>query len=197
MTWLLGRSAPRIIGLLLGLFSAFPADAGSRYIRQTSGAESVIVFVHGILGDGDSTWTDGKAYWPELLKSDPTFNSSDIFVYSYPTTFWASLSIDELAENIRLQLDVDHVSDHRRIIFLTHSMGGLVTRVFLLNNRKVAERTLFAYFFSTPTGGAEVASIATLISRNPQFNKMKPMNAVDSVPIRNWFSAGRFLSGAR
>jgi len=36
-----------------------------------------------------------------MLTTDHTFDGADIFVYSYPTGFWATLSIDELAENMR------------------------------------------------------------------------------------------------
>lgn len=125
------------------------------------------------------------------MTSDTTFNGADIFVYSYPTALWASMSIDELAENMRLQLDVNLVSAYRRLIFLTHSMGGLVTRAYLLKNRDVAARTAFAYFFSTPTTGSQIASLATLISRNPQFSKMKPIDAENYLGdlLRQWLAA--------
>jgi hypothetical protein len=61
----------------------------------------------------------------------------------------------------------------------------------LLKNRDIAARTAFAYFYSTPTAGSQVASLATLISRNPQFQKMKPMNAEDYLAdlLRQWLAA--------
>jgi hypothetical protein len=62
----------------------------------------------------------------------------------------------------------------------------------LLRNRDVADKTLFAYFFSTPTTGSQVASIASWLSDNPQIFKMKPMNAGDYLAdlLRNWLAAG-------
>ena len=141
--------------------------------------------------DSTGAWTNGAVYWPQLLTTDPAFDGSDIFVYSYPTSLWATLSIDEIAENMRLQLNANGVSSYHHIVFLAHSMGGLVTRAYLLKNREVASRTLFISFFSTPTAGAEIAAIASFISSNPQLTKMKPMNADDYLAdlLRQWLAA--------
>jgi hypothetical protein len=145
------------------------------------------------MGDGMSTWTsESDSYWPTMLTTDHTFDGADIFVYSYPTGFWATLSIDELAENMRSVLVADGVSNYWKIVFLSHSMGGLVTRAYLLKNRNVADHTFFAYFFSTPTTGSQIASIAQYLSSNPQFAKMKSLNAEDSLAdlLRQWLAAG-------
>jgi triacylglycerol esterase/lipase EstA (alpha/beta hydrolase family) len=123
------------------------AEPPSHFVRQSPDATTLIVFVHGVLGDGQSTWTKGTAYWPSLLSSDPAFNGADIFVYSYSTTLWATLSPDELAENMRLQLNANGVARYQHPVFLAHSLGGLVTRAYLLKNRDVASRTSFIYFF--------------------------------------------------
>jgi hypothetical protein len=178
---------------LIGNSQMSMADPLSRYIRKSPGADTVIVFVHGIMGDGVSTWTsESDSYWPTMLTTDHTFDGADIFVYSYPTGFWATLSIDELAENMRSVLVADGVSNYRKIVFLSHSMGGLVTRAYLLKNRNVADHTFFAYFFSTPTTGSQIASIAQYLSSNPQFAKMKSLNAEDYLAdlLRQWLAAG-------
>jgi triacylglycerol esterase/lipase EstA (alpha/beta hydrolase family) len=140
-----------ILLLASAQISTSTAHASSRYLRQTTEADQVIIFVHGVLGEGGSTWQTGAQSWPDLMISDTTFNTADVFVYSYPTALWATMSIDELAENMRLQFEANGVSRYKRVIFLTHSMGGLVTRAYLLKNRDIATRTAFAYFFSTPT----------------------------------------------
>jgi pimeloyl-ACP methyl ester carboxylesterase len=138
------------------------------------------------MGDGLSTWTNQNAYWPTLLTEDRTFDGSDIFVYSYPTGFVATFSIDELAEDMRRVFSASGVTAHQTIIFLSHSMGGLITRAYLLKNRDVAARTSFSYFLSTPTTGSQIASIAQFISNNPQFSKIKLMKPdADSSPKCN------------
>jgi hypothetical protein len=117
-----------IVGTAILLLTSFGgmAQSNSRYIKQTPGNQSIIVFVHGIFGDGVSTWTnrDGT-YWPALLGSDAFFSSNDIYIYEYTSRFAGSgLSIDEVAENMRLVFDADLVSDYKEIIFVSHSMGG-------------------------------------------------------------------------
>jgi len=123
------RSLLRVIVCLsIVLFSGTVtrSESGSRYIRHTNTNDVVIVFVHGILGDGTETWTKDSSYWPKLISDDPAFASANIFVYEYPTSLWATLSIDELAEHMRLQFAAHDVSSHPRIAFLSHSMGGLI-----------------------------------------------------------------------
>jgi len=171
-----------ISGIILLLMPAMAsAQSGSRYIKQLQGNQSVIVFVHGIFGDSISTWTNPNgAYFPALLVSDPFFSAYDVYVYEYPSRFLGTgFSIDEIAENMRLTLDTDLASDHKEIIFVSHSMGGLVTRAYLNKNRAAADRVRLAYFYSTPTTGSELASIASLVSRNPHLAKMKPMESAD------------------
>jgi triacylglycerol esterase/lipase EstA (alpha/beta hydrolase family) len=157
------------------------AQLGSRYTKQSQGNQSVIVFVHGIFGDSVSTWTNRNgAYWPDLLGSDPFFSRYDVYTYEYASRLVGTFfSIDEIAENMRLTLDADLVSDHKEIIFVSHSMGGLVTRAYLNKNRAAADRVRLAYFYSTPTTGSELASIASLVSRNPQLAQMRPMQSAE------------------
>jgi hypothetical protein len=125
------------------------------------------------------------------LTTDSTFDGADIFVYSYPTSFWATLTIDELAENMRATLVSNGVPNYRNIIFLSHSMGGLITRAFLLKNRLIADNTLFAYFLSTPTTGSQLASIARYATTNPQISQLRTMKAEDYLAdlVRGWLSA--------
>jgi pimeloyl-ACP methyl ester carboxylesterase len=101
-------------------------------------------------------------------------------------------SIDELAEDMRRTLTAKGVTAHKKLIFLSHSMGGLVTRAYLLKNRDIAARTSFAYFFSTPTSGSQIASIANLFLSSPQIVKMMTMNPEEYLGdlLRQWLAAG-------
>ena len=66
-------------------------------------------------------------------------------------------SIDELAENLRLILDSEGIRSGPELIFVVHSMGGLVTRALLTKYRDIAQRVKLIYFFATPTTGSEQA----------------------------------------
>jgi len=154
--------------------------AESRYIRKTAGSRRVMVFVHGVLGDSTSTWTNTTAntYWPRLISEDKDYDGVDLFVVDYPSPkTGVSLGIDELAESLRLTLDANAVTSYPELIFVSHSMGGLVTRAYLMKYRESAKAVKMMYFFATPTTGASVASIAKVVSGNPQFSKMSPMTS--------------------
>ncbi|RZN10080.1 alpha/beta fold hydrolase, partial [Bradyrhizobium sp. Leo121] len=162
-----------------------------RYVRNLGSNSPVIVFVHGVLGDGAASWATGNVSWPKLVAEDSAFNGASIYVHDYRTTLKTGLSINELAENLRLRLIDDGVIDHRELIFIAHSMGGLVTRQYLLKYRSIAAKTRFLFFLSTPTTGSELANLASIISRNPQFRDMRLMQSADYLANLqlDWFAA--------
>jgi pimeloyl-ACP methyl ester carboxylesterase len=180
---------------LFGLFAQGARASEPGYVRKIPGSSAVIVFVHGIFGDARETWTNSgpsKSFFPDLVADDPQFKNVDIYAYEYPTSFLnGPFSIDEIAENMRLFFDNDGVSSHQNLIFISHSMGGLATRAYLLKNRDAAARTRLVYFYSTPTTGSEIAAIASLASSNPQLAKMKPMKSADYLADlqRQWLAA--------
>jgi pimeloyl-ACP methyl ester carboxylesterase len=172
-----------------------PGDFSIPFVRNVPKNQSVIVFVHGVVGDAKSTWSDGTHYWPAMLRDDPAFDGQNIYVYEYPSPILGrALSVDQLADNMRLVLSTDGVLKHQSITFVSHSMGGLITRAFILKYRQtVAPKIRLLYFFGTPTTGSPYATLAKLVSRNQQFGEMYPMSAdTDSylgVLQSNWLAA--------
>jgi hypothetical protein len=164
---------------------------GSRYIRRQN-ADTVIVFVHGIFGGAVGTWTNSQSgvYWPQLLVDDPTFHNADVYVYSYAAPYVGhSYTIDELIENMRIILTNDEIFEkHKRVVFLCHSMGGIVVRGFLKRYVLNAPKVPLVYFFSTPTAGAHVTQLARFLSKNPQLGGMLPANSENYVSNleRDW-----------
>jgi pimeloyl-ACP methyl ester carboxylesterase len=161
------------------------------YERRTN-ADNVIVFVHGVFGGGVGTWTNSEtgAYWPKLLFDDHTFDNADVYVYSYSTPYFGqTYSIDELIDNMRLVLTNDEVfQKHKSVIFLCHSMGGLVVRGFLKRYPANANKVPLVYFFSTPTAGAHIAQLAKFLLDNPQLKGMLPAGSENYVSNlqRDW-----------
>lgn len=164
------------------------------YIKGSanSAADRVIVFVHGVFGDGERTWTNDvtHAYFPRLVADDQVFAGADVWVDDYPTPHLsASYSIDELADHLRRHLRRDNVvTNHRQVIFVAHSMGGLVVRAYLLKYRDELppDRVPMLYFYSTPTTGAEIASLVRLLSKNPQLGDMRKMATGKSGVLATW-----------
>jgi hypothetical protein len=103
----------------------------SHFVKE-NGNKKVIIFVHGVLGDVDNTWIDTatRASWPELISSDPAMNNYDVYVYGYKSSCGGDVSdITEIANRMGQQLQDDQFfSKYQEIDFITHSMGGLVTK---------------------------------------------------------------------
>ena len=148
------------------------AQEGSHYVRDLGRGSPIIIFLHGVLGDGRSTWSNGETNWPDLLKQDDAFASASIYVHVYKTDLKGGLSnlnIDELSTQLKARLDDAKVMQHGRLIFVAHSMGGLLARQLLMSYGEIADKTKFILFLSTPTTGATIANLARLVSRDPNF----------------------------
>jgi triacylglycerol esterase/lipase EstA (alpha/beta hydrolase family) len=135
--------------------------------------------VHGIFGGPESTWTndDTHAYWPNLLVQDNTFGGNDIYVLGYDSPFFApTYTFDNLIENTRLRLqDAEVFSKHTHVVFVCHSMGGLIVRGLLSRYDDLRKKVPLIYFLSAPTDGSHIAKIAQLISQNPQVQVLGPI----------------------
>jgi pimeloyl-ACP methyl ester carboxylesterase len=134
----------------------------------------VIVFVHGLNGDGRETWTNSttKAYWPSLAASDESFADATIAAYWYDTTlFDKSLGLDEHARQMTAVFKSENLLD-RQFVFVCHSMGGLLVRRFLLMRPDVAENVQMLCFLSTPFAGSQLVDPAILLSSNPTIQDM-------------------------
>lgn len=166
------------------------------FISSSTGSKAaVIIFVHGLFGDSRSTWTnENGTYWPDLLREDPTFKNENIYTFEYSSPkFGLSYTIDELADVMNREFENDGIQNYSKLIFLCHSMGGVVTRAFLLKYReKYADKVRFAYFFSTPSTGSSIATIVSIISKNPQLGKIRPMQSGDYLADihRGWLNTG-------
>src|SRR5437870_833420 len=126
-----------------------PEKAG--YIRRANN-DTVVAFVHGVFGGPESTWTniETHAYWPQLLLQDSTFSNTDIYVFGYESPYLSSsYSLDDLIENARLRFNNDEIfSKHKNVVFVCHSMGGLVVRGLIKRYQDRATQIPLIYFLS-------------------------------------------------
>src|SRR5437588_5715107 len=153
----------------------------SHFVKpKKSNSSKVVVFVHGVLGDMDNTWSnnDQKVSWPELLSEDNDFINYDVYVYGYQSPCeGASSNIAEIATRFKVQLKDDNFfSKYREIYFIAHSMGGLVTEKMLTLLRRSDPESLqhvrAVILIAVPSAGADAASVGTWFSSNPQFTNM-------------------------
>jgi CheY-like chemotaxis protein len=133
-----------------------------------------VVFIHGLGGSSHSTWrhgsinTVGHFFWPEELAKDV---QCGIWTLGYPAGITAlgepGMIIQLRAGNLSQKLANARIGG-RPIIFVTHSMGGLIVKSLLVGSRtlgdqdrqKIAEAAKGVIFCATPHRGSDFANAA-------------------------------------
>jgi pimeloyl-ACP methyl ester carboxylesterase len=103
------------------------------WLRQPQGATTV-VFVHGLLSDAKDGWRHPTGtYWPQLLADEPQLADTGIYVFTYETNaFSGHYRIGDIVDALKEHMRLDRVSQSKRVIFVCHSMGGIVVRKYVV-----------------------------------------------------------------
>ena len=115
--------------LLFVLYLFLPASVcfSQSPVQPTLPRARVIVFVHGLHGSRDSFRAANGAFWPDMIRTDAHFAYSDVDVAEYPTPASnGKMSSVQLADLLWTNLHKDHVWEHREVVFLAHSLGGIL-----------------------------------------------------------------------
>jgi pimeloyl-ACP methyl ester carboxylesterase len=145
-----------------------PQPAPQQAPPQFSIHPRVIVFVHGLHGDHTSWRAANGAYWPDLIKTDPRFSYSDVVVAEYPSPASnGKMSSVQLADTLWTRLQQAHVWDHREVVFLAHSLGGILVEEMLLRHPADAAHVRFVVSYGTPHEGSTVARVASFYDKDP------------------------------
>jgi pimeloyl-ACP methyl ester carboxylesterase len=133
----------------------------------------VIVFVHGLHGSRESWRAANGAYWPDLVRTDPRFAYSDVDVAEYPTPASnGKMSSVQLADILWTRLKQDHVWEHREVVFIAHSLGGILVEEMLLRHPKEAASVKFIVSYGTPHEGSSLARLASIYDKDPLLNDL-------------------------
>lgn len=166
--------------------SLFNSDASDR-VLESEGPLLDIVFVHGLRGGPYKTWriTEDKSstksglvekidqeagkqgtFWPrEWLSAD--FPRARMFTVKYKTnlTQWsgASLPLQEVSSMLLEKLVAAGIGN-RPVVFVTHSMGGLVVKQLLHKAKEenigdLVNNTVGVVFYSCPHFGSRLADM--------------------------------------
>lgn len=156
------------IALVLLLHTAFSQTVPQPVQLQPGSRPRVIVFVHGLHGSPESFRASNGAYWPDLVRTDPRFAYSDVDVAAYPTpSSNGAMSSVQLADILYTRLKQDHVWEHREVVFLAHSLGGILVEQMLLRHPAEAAHVKFIVSYGTPHEGSPLARIASIYDRDP------------------------------
>ncbi|KAK4450166.1 Alpha/Beta hydrolase protein [Podospora aff. communis PSN243] len=156
---------------------------GLKKCHDAPDAVADIVFVHGLTGNRETTWTDKATgvFWPlHLLKNDVP--KARIVTFGYDADiahFFATASQNCIRNhainlaNAVAQLRERTETEDRPIIFVTHSLGGLVFEDAMLASRnspeahlqKVYDSTAGVCFLGTPHCGSTLANWGTVFGQ--------------------------------
>jgi len=141
-------------------------------------ARIAVVFVHGLFGSTTSTWNnkDGTGFFKFLHEQPGVGSRVDIFAFGFTSNMLAggSLDIREAANKLEESLKFHEVWDYENVVFVAHSMGGLVTLRELIAHPERRENVPLVVLYATPARGADVTNIAQLFVRNPAVAQMFP-----------------------
>lgn len=136
-----------------------------------------IVFVHGLNPKGSpnharDTWTnEGGIFWPETLIRQE-LPSARVLLFAYNSSILSNASSAHVASHARTLCDRlmnrrrEAQEVHRPLIFIAHSLGGLLVKQALVEARTdplyrcLKVSTCGLVFFATPHRGGEGAGVA-------------------------------------
>jgi pimeloyl-ACP methyl ester carboxylesterase len=99
--------------------------------NDSSVREHTVIFVHGFKGDALGTWKKKGAAesFPSLLATDPDLVDHGFYIFQYRARFLNPQDIESVVAQLKLAIN-QHLKKSR-IVFLAHSMGGLVSMRYL------------------------------------------------------------------
>ncbi|HUT25478.1 MAG TPA: alpha/beta fold hydrolase, partial [Sumerlaeia bacterium] len=129
-----------------------------------------VIFVHGLDGDGTTTWHPKKQpgkFWPKWIGEDLPDVGVWSLDYDAPSLNWKghAMPIVDRATHCLAVLD-SHKIGERPVVFIAHSLGGLLVKQMLRHAcdfgdpkwSAVLEQTKGIVFLSTPHSGSDIAS---------------------------------------
>ena len=134
-----------------------------------------VIFVHGLTGDPRTTWgsSNDGAFWPQWLSEE--FEEVTIYTLGYPASVFAKwvraeMDLFERASNV-LERFAGIGIGKRPIVFVTHSLGGILVKLILrrscetadTDRHRVSHATRLVVFLSTPHTGAAISQVLSIL----------------------------------
>jgi len=141
-----------------------PAPGISNLWFKHTNSDTVFVFVHGLNSDS-RCWlyeenSQPKQYWPYLVAVDERLGQPSVFLggYSFGPHYTIFDAVVELDHNLVEQ----GVLEYPNIIFIAHSMGGVVVRRMLCSfSQQFRRKQIGVMLFASPSAGSRLADLAS------------------------------------
>jgi Leucine-rich repeat (LRR) protein len=152
-----------------------PPHRNTGWLHYNDG-DSVLVFIHGVLSDNRNAWLHregSEVYWPDLIQSDSRFGQPAIFLGGYHTAITSGeFGIRDCAREVFDSLCIPDarnnpaVMEKPAIVFICHSLGGIIARYMLeANQHAFASKRLGLVLIASPSYGSKYANAIVRLSR--------------------------------
>lgn len=139
-------------------------------------SDTVFIFVHGFLSSSASCWThqgpeesDQPIFWPDMILGDHRLQNPSIYLGGFFTAknsgdYGIADCANELFDALQRE-DTEHRQpplSKKNIVFICHSLGGIVTRYMLSENFEFfAEKHIGLVLLASPSLGSGLANVAS------------------------------------
>lgn len=159
----------------------------------TSDTDLDVIAIHGLGGHSHGSWTAGGRNWlQEFLPFDVpgirvwTFAYNAVLAFSGSRSSFREISQNLLDDISRIRKGYQDLSD-RKIVFICHSLGGLILKQALLLANKLrsqlsmtTDNVLGVLFLGTPNKGDQVAYWRHLFSNIVELEKLPDLDVTSS-----------------
>ncbi|UKZ79117.1 hypothetical protein TrVFT333_006867, partial [Trichoderma virens FT-333] len=191
-----------------GLHVIFESNNGS---RSTMAAEIDIIAVHGLNFKGrerhpQGSWMKGDKLWLKDILPERLRRPARVMLFSYnssPAISAAALKLDDHANSLLQSLNLKRKDDpHRPLVFVCHSLGGLVVKQVrgrLLDDsyQSLFEATRLVVFFATPHQGGNYANVGDVVAKIASITLREPSNDLIDALKRDSIEATKRFEQAR
>lgn len=134
------------------------------WVKRGSPNAPVLVFIHGVLSSGESCWRHPSgANWPEIAAKDPEMSDLGVYVFSYRTGFFSgNYGLVDAANALKEHFSVDGIDSSKELVFVCHSMGGIVARRYLVSQAaELIDRQvqIALFLLASPSLGSDYANL--------------------------------------
>jgi pimeloyl-ACP methyl ester carboxylesterase len=144
------------------------SDQHGQWIRKPK-ASIAVIFVHGFLSSGDTCWRSSDIYWPDLIGAEESITDVGIYVFSYRAdALAAGYSLGDAVEALNAYLELDKLLDLQSLIFVCHSMGGIVVRQLLVTRQSLLiDKSIHIGLFlvASPSLGSTYANMLSALAK--------------------------------
>lgn len=137
------------------------------WIRRSFGG-TVVIFIHGVLSDAGAWRHENGTYWPELV-ADEFGDRLGVYAFEYRTGFFSgTYRLGDVVDDLENRLRLDGVLSSKRLVFVCHSMGGIVARRFIVRSHAAladASKEIGLFLIASPSLGAKYANWLAPIAR--------------------------------